>query len=241
MIEFSDGFEEAPRARRELVERVEPLIAKYMQILGVDTPPKVVVKDNIGSRWLGRAIFTAKDRETTIELQRKVFDDARTLERVLAHEMIHHKNFNDWDERTVALLRVGIKPPGHGSAFLQEAKHVNEVMGADYVTETSDESYVLPDTTKPFYLLIFPWAEAPKRLGYRWGVRVTHQTNLRVKDAVLRRDAVLVVSQDPRWTWGSKLGDRDISIPREASVQEELQKLHAAGSELTDKIKREAT
>ena len=241
MIEFSDGFEEAPRARRELVERVEPLVAKYMQILNVDAAPRVVVRDNMGSRWLGRTMFWIKNPTTsTIELQRQVFEDDRTLERIIAHEMIHHSDYLSFDERTLALLRAGIKPPGHGATFLKKAEQINKIMGEDYVTKTSDQTYSLPEeTTRPYYLLIYPLQDG--RFGYRWGVRVTHQSNMRVRDAVLNRNAVLVASRDTRWTHGSaKLGDTMINVPRVAAEQAELKQMHEEGSELTTEIRRSA-
>jgi hypothetical protein len=227
MISFDDGLSEAPRARRELVERVEPLVRKYMQILDVHSTPRIVVKDNTGSRWLGRTVFRPKDRETTtIELQRQVFEDDRTLERVLAHEMIHHSDFMSYG-KTLRLMG------GHGSSFLQKAEQINSIMGDQYVTRTSDQSYALPEeTSRPFFLLIAKLTPGlhGDRYGYAWAVRLTPKAGTCAQRLVERHNGVAVFSRDPRWPRGAKLGEcNGVSVPQEAEDQAELARLYTEG------------
>jgi len=102
------GFGRAPDLRR-----VEDLVDKYMDMLDVvGMTPRVVVRDNLGSKWLGRTVWTPRDPETTVvQLQRSVLDDPGTLERVLAHEMIHHKEMLELTEADKARLKMGIRPP----------------------------------------------------------------------------------------------------------------------------------
>ena len=61
----------------------------------------------------------------TIELQRQhVANDAKFLERVIAHEMIHHRNYLD-----------GTEDEKHGDAFREGAARINAIMGPDFVVE----------------------------------------------------------------------------------------------------------
>lgn len=235
MITFSDGFEEAPRARQELVARVEPLVRKYMGILDAQTQPVIVVKDNIGSRWLGRTVWSfATPKMTRIELQRRVFDDDKTLERVLAHEMIHHSDFTSLTDQQIALMRMRLfSSPGHGRSFTAKAEQINEIMGEDYVTETSDQTYTLAtETSKMFYLVVAPTPMREGYYGYAWAVRLTPDIGACAQHFVARRDGVLVASRDPRWTRGAKLGKtcRGLSIPLDAEDQAELARLYQTRS-----------
>ncbi len=85
-------------------------------------PPVVRLRDNLGSRWLGRSTWTSSRPETTLlEIQRSILGDARTLERVVAHEMIHHRDALAISKNEVALLRVGIRPESHGATFREGA------------------------------------------------------------------------------------------------------------------------
>jgi len=105
--------------RDEIADRINGYITKYMGILQIaGEPPVIKLRSNLGSKWLGRSTWKPSSPSTTLlELQTSILGDDRTLERVIAHEMIHHRDALALSENDVALLRVGIKPDAHGATF----------------------------------------------------------------------------------------------------------------------------
>lgn len=225
---YGGAAEEAPRPR-DLTQQitVEALVTKYMAILGLTVRPRIEIHQNVGSRWLGRCIWTTRDPSTsTIELQRSILGDERTLERIIAHEMVHHRDFMNLSEQDLALLKVGIKPDGHGESFMQGAAIINEAMGPDFVTKTSDQSYVQANT-KPFFVLIGYYAK--DRLGYKWAARLNDEAKW-VIDEEVAKGARLITTTDETWTHGRAKINRMLgwNIPSSPERRDALQALYDA-------------
>lgn len=198
--------------------------AKYARILGVSELPKIVVRDNLGAKWLGRLIWRA-GQQNVMELQSSIFSDENTLERVIAHEMAHHVEFLEFNENTeaIALVKMGIKPREHGDRFQELARKINSVAGANFVTEKSDTSYVLEQKTKPYFLLVSPLGG---NLGYALGVRITPKMQKYIDKYVSGYKGRLVKTDDPRWANGPRIGDGGFAMPRDPEDRAKLQQLY---------------
>ena len=148
-------------------DEVIQIATRCMEILGhTGQPPEFVIVNNLGSEWLGRCTWRSSRLDTTlIELQHRALANQTTLERVLAHEMVHHWEFSQLTESQLAGLKIGIRPASHGRLFFEGAAKINSFMGDNFVTEKSDTTYELPANTQKFYLLIMPMSTRNKRLG----------------------------------------------------------------------------
>lgn len=226
-----DGDDEARR-------RIDAIVEKYAQILGVDhkNKPQIVFADNLGSRWLAHDRFSfSRPETTTITIQRRVLGDERTLERVVAHEMVHHAEAVSMSaddlERMRAGLLVGIRPDAHGKDFLERAARVNAVMGPDFVTVKSDQAYVESENERPYELLIVPVTvrQGEQTFGFAWAARIGHAARPWV-DAKIRQGAVLTTATSRRWTIGQKIKRfGSLSLPRNDEEKELLREMFEDG------------
>lgn len=200
--------------------------AKYARMLGVTELPKIVVRDNLGAKWLGRLIWR-NGQQNVMELQSSIFSDESTLERVVAHEMVHHVEFLEFNEdaEAVALVKMGIKPREHGDRFQELARKVNSVAGANFVTEKSDSTYVLEQKTKPYFLLVSPMGPGGN-LGYALGVRITPKMQKYIDKYVSGYEGRLVKTDDPRWANGPRIGEGGFAMPHAAEDRAKLQQLY---------------
>lgn len=206
------------------------LTAKYAEMLGSPTLPRVVVRDNVGSRWLGRTIWhPMHPGSTTIELQKVVLNHPDTMERVVAHEVIHHVEFVELTPEQVELFRNGrFKPAKHGRRFHELARRVNEERGdAQFVTEISDQSYVLESERK---FLVMVVEIAPGRFGYAYAVKLSPKMIGALKRYKENHRVVRVAESTQRkWSRGPRFGDGRYAVPTEPEEQEELRTLYEAG------------
>lgn len=109
----------------EVARRIDGYVTKYMDILQIDGErPKIKLRDDPRIDWVGRTDRHSDHSPTTIELQKGLFKNDRFLERVIAHEMVHHRNYlaSTEDEK-------------HGAAFREGAARINAIMGPDFVVE----------------------------------------------------------------------------------------------------------
>jgi SprT-like family len=193
---------------------IEVFVEKYMEVLDIEgQEPDIVIVDNLGSKWLGLCEWKpSRPDTTTIYLQRRIIDDEGTLERVVAHEMIHHEemlNLSDVDKALLKLGRGRLLNP-HGPSFKRGQALINEVMGDDFVSEKSDQSFVYSKNERSFYVLIM---EGPRgKLGWAWAVRLSPQMKNKVAREVAS-GAKLVMTTDVRWTAGVKIKS-GMSLPR---------------------------
>ncbi len=192
---------------------VAEIVEKYADILGdVTMSPDVVIVDRLAERWLGRTTWSPKRPDTTtIEIQASVLGDHRTLERVLAHEMVHHWEMTHMTPVDLAMLKHRMRLPAHGEKFRQGAARVNAAAGDGFVTTTSDQSYVKAESKKPYYLLLVPTfgyisrEESVRRpLGYAWAVKIGDQARFKV-EKVLAQGGKLVRTTNPSFTRGPKI------------------------------------
>lgn len=183
------------------------LIDEYMRLL--DTPgdgPVVEIHDNLGSKFLGVARWDPREPNLTIiELQRRALSNPRTLERVLAHEMIHHDQYARMTKTDVALAKVGLGE-GHGTDFQRMAAIINDVKGEGFVTRESDQGYEVAPNQKSFYVLVEPIMNN-RRVGWSW----TAKTSKGINEEIQRREndatspAALITSVDERFLTGTKI------------------------------------
>ena len=211
----------------EIAARIDDLVTKYMGLLDIaGEPPLVKLRSNLGSKWLGRSTWSSKRPHTTLlELQQSILGDDRTLERVIAHEMIHHRDALAISESTIALMNVGIKPEAHGASFREGAARINMVMGSGFVTEVSDKEYSHAPSLKKFFVLITPLPDG--RLGWTWAARLGGKAK-DWADELVTRGSRLVQTTDDRWTRGRKIVRYGgYSVPRDPQEAALLQTLYA--------------
>lgn len=213
----------------EIAERIERYVTKYMDLLGIHGErPIVKLRSNLGSKWLGRSTWSSRQpHTTTLELQQSILDDDRTLERVIAHEMIHHRDALALTASDLALARIGIKPEAHGAAFREGAALVNAAMGPGFVTELSDKEYALAPSRRKFFVLVTPLSDG--RLGWTWAARLGAKARGWVDEAV-GRGSRLVQTTDDRWTRGRKIVRYGgYSVPKDPQEAALLRSLYAGG------------
>jgi hypothetical protein len=184
---------------------IEKLIDKHMGILGIRgmATPIIQLRDNVGSQWLGRTVYAPHKLPdtTTIQIQKNILSFPSTLERVVAHEIVHHRDFLKLTPNEKQLIKLGIKPSGHGPNFREGAAKINAVMGPDYVTVKSDQTYeIQQNTSREFYVFIRP--AYGDNLGWSWASRISDDMKALISKNSAGR---LVKSSDPRWTVGVKL------------------------------------
>lgn len=207
------AVDEAAPPSEKLDATFARLTRKYLSILAfAGPPPRWQLKNNLGPRWLGRCEWSPRAPETcTIYVQKVATTDARTLERVAAHELCHHAEFLGGVAKYMA--KYGAGPPdkvmryvstmmraqaSHAEPFLAGAAKVNAVMGKDFVTVKSDESYALDDTGRSFYVLVGPISPGTDRLGWCWAARLSPQAAEYARTMVRERGFKLVLSHDSR-------------------------------------------
>ena len=112
----------------DAARRIDDHVTKYMDVLQIDGErPVIKVRDN-SKAWAGRADRHPERPTTLIELQKKWLSQGakhdKFTERVVAHEMVHHRNY-----------LAGTEDEKHGPAFREGAARVNAVMGPGFVAE----------------------------------------------------------------------------------------------------------
>lgn len=221
----SIGRIETERVTPEQRSRILGHFQKYADVLGSDTLPEIKIRDSvISAKWLGRTLWTVhKPNQTIVELQRSILADDRTLERVIAHEMVHHVEMLEIYPSDVLLMKLGVKPRSHGQRFQTLAKKINEFVGdPEFVTITSDTSYAVA-STKPYYLLIVQSKSGS--FGFAYGVRLTPKMKAAITKWQEQRGARLVQTADVRWTGGPRIGEGGVGVPYKEEEQAMLKEL----------------
>lgn len=207
---------------------IRQLAAKYARILGVTELPKIVIRDNLNSTWLGRCT-RRKGQQNVVEVQAAVLGDEPTLERIVAHEMAHHVEYlqmTDEDvERELALRRLRIGQKDHSQVWYALAAKINAVVGANFVTKSSDASYVQNTEVKPYLLLVVPLDGS--RLGFAVGVRPSPKMRA-IIDRQVAAGGKLFKLTDAELSAGPPIG-KGWRVPREPAQQQRLKKLFDTG------------
>lgn len=222
------------------VEReVKKLLDKFFQEYKLPIP-KIKIVDRPTSRWLGRDVYTPSlnKNNTTLEVQKSIINDEKTLNRVLAHELIHHFNFlaqyahpDTGDEawkKYLQLRRYGIKEDAHGKEFKEWAAKINAVMGADYVTEKSNSDYVIEDT-KEFYLLIKP---IHNEFGWAWSMRPSPEIKSIIQQKIMD-GGKLFLSKDRKFLSGTRIKKYGgLSVPLKDDFKKELSDMYNSNKDI---------
>lgn len=188
--------------------RIEPLIDKYVAMLGIDPRyrPRVTVVSQLAAGHMARAVWHSDTPgEGYIEIQKVAVESTpRELERIIAHEMIHHANYAEffrsytWKEGLPILKKID----AHGSQFVRLMELVNAQEGKDFVTKTSDLlTREEAGESKPYYVifssLTLPSSGA-RMIGVAWAVRLPKDTRI-LREQVLD-GAALIRTTDPLFT-----------------------------------------
>lgn len=176
--------------------------------------PKIDIVNDPHSDWLGRCEIKPHEQNTTLFLQKRALEDKKTVERIVAHELIHH-----WD------FLINQNDEGHGTNFKKMEAKINSVMGKDFVTEKSDMTYQTV-SEQAYYLLITPVPHSQK-YGFSWAVRPSQEQKEEIKNKVGTEKAKLFKSKDERFLSGEKIRKYgDISIPKLEELENILKDLY---------------
>lgn len=136
----------------EAAKRVEGPVAKYMEMLKIEgESPDLKLINKPREDWLARTDLTVPEPDDTevesavpvLEIQKKTFKgDDSLLDRVIAHEMVHVRDYNTYIKDFPALTRDERSRRlddlvEHGPLFHEGADRINAVMGPDYVMDVA--------------------------------------------------------------------------------------------------------
>lgn len=187
--------------------------------------PEIKIRNNVASPVLGKCLWRRGASNTTIELQKSIVDNEKTLDRVLIHELIHHYVF----------LTGQKDGDGHEGAWKQKAEELNKILGAGYISQTSDESY--EKNGKEYYLVIVPWGS-----GYSFMSTVTPSPSQKAKisDFIEKNKARIFRVNDEKFAGVIKL-----SSTSNPETNKRLKEIYDTGKEVTipglDKVKDPAS
>lgn len=191
---------------------IPAVIAKFLPHLSPGLPhPKVRVVNSLGTPWLARDLWVPGEDNTTIEIQKSVTGDRRTLERIIAHELVHHDIYltimlpysaaGNLDQ----MLKI---EGGHGANFKTKADKLNAVFGADFVTETSDSAMVEEEAGTPYYVLLKQ--NAPGQISWAYCVRPSARQRAYIEERIVTGAVPgqfkLVKTRDRDWAQGAAVG-----------------------------------
>jgi len=203
--------------------------------------PKIKIVNSITAPWLGRTSYSrAKDKENTLlEVQKSITGDEKTLDRIVAHELIHHWQFMtmyahpdgdaEWEKyQKERKLGIAQSRGGHGEDFHKWAAKINAVMGKDYVTEKSDMSYV-QQIDKEYYLLISPISNY---FAWSWTVKPSRDQKIQIQKRILD-GSKLFKSKDQIFLTGQKIKKYGrVSVPKDKETMEKLKDLYNSGQNI---------
>ena len=205
--------------------------------------PRIKIVNNVGSRWLGRDSYSPSvdKNNTTMEIQKRITGDEKTLDRVIAHELIHHWDFltkfghpehgdDNW-KKSHQMQRLGFSDDPHGKQFRDWADKINMVMGKDYVSEKSDETYTTT-LDKDFFLLLYPLSKtSTEKIGWSWCVRPSDEQKQVIRQR-LTEGGRLFLSRDERYTQGAKIKKYGgFSVPTKKDLQDKVKELFTSGQQ----------
>ena len=182
----------------EKIAEIESYVEKYLGVLGAADlrRPKIVLRGNLGARWLAKDVWsTADPTTTTMEVQRRILGHSLTLERVIAHEVIHHVDSVRRGTEQMALARYGLYD-AHGRSFRELAAVINAETCPGFVTEKSDQEHVTDAVCKTYLVVIVPFG---KRLGYAWTARLSKEGAAYLQEKIDKNGARATYSTDPGW------------------------------------------
>lgn len=230
---------EAAVSVMEVEKSVKKFLDKFFKEYNLPVP-RIKIVNNVGSKWLGRCGYNPGiDKNNSIlEVQKRITGNENTLDRIIAHELIHHLDFmskfahpehgdENW-KKLNQMRRLGFSDDPHGKFFKEWAAKINAVMGKDYVTEKSDETYVV-ESDKDFFVLLYPLNKDLQKIGWAWTVRPSTDQQQVIKQKILE-GAKLFLARDEKFTQGAKIKKYGgFSIPTKKEFQDQLKDMYTSG------------
>lgn len=186
-------------------------LAKYFPDANLPMPVFKVVR-HTNPKWNGRCVYRFGET-STIELQKRILGDDKTLDRILAHELIHHADF--LLNLKGANARAARNREGHGKFFREAAERVNAAMGKDYVTEKSDATYVAEDKLVDFYVLIEKHPDKSGRYMFAKALRPSSKQQQYIERHAADKGAKLIKSKDRKFLEGVADIGKGWSVPKD--------------------------
>ena len=210
--------------------------------------PKFKIVNHLRSKWLGQCLMQANWEVPEIHLQKTILNDEKTLDRIIAHEMVHFWQYLRQPEyleyfshglkkvprHEAEAIKRKIQGQGHGSVFKEWAAKINQIKGADYVTETSDESYTVEDPNKEFFILIEPATSHPGKYLYNTFSKKTANIKKALEYRIEKNAAKLFKVKDQ-----NLLAPKSLELyggayfAKEEAKQEKLKELYEKGQQVT--------
>lgn len=163
------------------VSDITALAKKFLNLYFKDENlpvPIIKIRNNVASKWLGMCKWARGSKNTTIEIQKSIVDNEKSLSRVLIHELVHH-----W------VFLTSPTDHGHDGPWLKKAEELNKTLGAGYISRTSDESY--ERNGKEYYLII------TNQNVFMSTVSPSVMQKEKISRAIKERDARIFRSNDP--------------------------------------------
>jgi len=239
LLDLLKEFEEDKEADLGTIHSIAvDLLKQFFPEYPVKIPlPNFKLSNETNPRALGVCKWKKGEPTTTIVIQKTVLDDVDSLKRVIAHELIHHWQYLTLDmDKHFRLSKYGGGIDFHGKTFDDKAHEMNSVLGKDYVTVKSDQSYKTTPSTKEFFVLIKPITNSTHKEvygGYSWASVIRPSAD---QKALIKRykenGAKLIKTSDQRLHAGPiKLG-AGTSTTRDKEVQQVLKDLYDNGEEI---------
>ena len=142
-----------PTIPPEIAARIDGYVDKYMKILKIaGERPSIKIRNDPKANWLGRTEWrTERPHTSVLELQKRLFKSDKHLERTIAHEMVHHRDFLALTDDEIARIEAGTvpdEPKKHSASFSAGALRINAIKGSDFVVKEEEPeelpAYLLP-------------------------------------------------------------------------------------------------
>jgi hypothetical protein len=211
---------------------------KYMKILGMKGPlPVFRIVDHKVWTWLARTLVTPLTSRSLIEIQKAATIDENTLERIVAHEVIHHCIHSQTlpMTRLFNVLAPGLTDP-HGKEFRALARLINKATKKPrFVTnDYNDKSFVTtPQANRVWILIIkrYPHPDADKepcQLGFCW---TDQPKGKKVKEALEKLSTLpnaagkFIETANLDFIHGPRIEDQAIAVPFGSNSKKSLEAL----------------
>ncbi len=214
---------EAAVSVSQVQQAIHKFLNKFFKKYNLPTP-RIKIVNNSTEKWLGRTIYNPSQdtNNTTIEVQKSITNDEKTLDRIIAHELIHHWEF--------CVQQSNKHHEAHGSEFKNWARIINNVMGKDYVTMVSDTTYV-QEIDNEYYLLITEISH--DRYGWAWSAYPNSKQKDEVRKRVHDGKTKLFKSKDTRFVGGVKISAGGwLSIPKDKDIMQALKEIFTHGKSI---------
>lgn len=172
----------------------ERIIQKYLNAFWKEDNlpvPEIKLVKRMGVGWVARDVWNRGADNTRMELNVHLVESDDQLEKVIAHELIHHWQF----------LKEG--RAGHEGSFKTWMQKINAKKGADFVTKDSNE--ITTQEVPEFFVLIKE--VRPGTYGWMWAKRPSKKQQATI-ETLKERGWKLTKSKKYELSYGPKIGPR---------------------------------